>query len=72
MKRRASQQSRHHRGVAPRCQAKFRREAAEAIITLLVTEHCTDSSMVVRKQMVISLTELVKNYLDNFSLVKVC
>ena len=43
---------------------------ADDLVSVLA-EHCRDSSLAVRKQMVISLTELVKTYPDRVSLVKV-
>ena len=43
---------------------------AEDLVSVLA-EHCRDSSLAVRKQMVISLTELVRTYPENVSLIKV-
>ena len=43
---------------------------AEDLVCVLA-EHCRDPSLAVRKQIVISLTELVKTYPENVSLVKV-
>ena len=42
---------------------------ADDLVTVLA-EHCRDPSLAVRKQMVISLTELVKTYPDNTALVQ--
>ena len=42
---------------------------ADDLVSVLA-EHCRDPSLAVRKQMVISLTELVKTYPDNEALVK--
>ena len=43
---------------------------ADDLVSVLA-EHCRDSSLAVRKQMVMSLTELVKTYPDNINLIKV-
>ena len=42
---------------------------ADDLVSVLA-EHCRDPSLAVRKQMVISLTELVKTYPDNTALVQ--
>ena len=43
---------------------------ADDLVSVLA-EHCRDSSLAVRKQMVMSLTELVKTYPDNINLIRV-